>query len=78
MSGHIYVYASELFPSSVRGFSVGLFTIVANVVASFVPYFGLLARRLGVHFLSLFVPLCFCVFLASLPMPETMNRKLQN
>jgi hypothetical protein len=76
--GHTYTYANELFPSNVRGFGVGMFTIIANIAASFIPYIGVLSDKLGVHFLSEFVPLTLLVLLGSIPMTETMNRKMQN
>jgi hypothetical protein len=76
--GHTYTYANELFPSNVRGFGVGIFTIIANILASSVPYVGVLSDKLGVHFLSEFVPLSLLVFIGSIPMTETMNRKMQN
>ena len=74
----MYIYASEMFPSNLRGFAVGISNILANIAASLVPYFGLIADKLRVHFLALFIPISFLVLIGSFPMPETMNKKLQN
>lgn len=76
--GHIYNYATELFPSHFRGFVLGFFTLVGTFTASLIPYIGLLADYLNLHFLSVFFPLSLTLFLVSFCLPETIHKILDN
>lgn len=78
ISGYIYIYNTELFPSNVRGFSVGVFTFFGTTIASLIPLIGVATDKLGVHFLSGFVPFAMCTFIFSFFLPETLNITLQN
>ena len=76
--GYIYTYNTELFPSTVRGFSVGLFTFVANASSSMIPFIGQATDSLKIHFLSSFLPFSLLAFGGSFLLPETLNKILLN
>lgn len=76
--GYIYIYNTELFPSNVRGFSVGVFTFFGTTIASLIPFIGVLTDKMGVHFLSGFVPFALLTFIGCFFLPETLGKTLQN
>ena len=76
--GHAFPYTTELFPSTVRGFVTGLWTVIGNFFASLIPYIGLLTDKMQVHFLSGFVPFALFAFVMSFFLPETIHDTLQN
>jgi MFS family permease len=78
ISGYIYNYITELFPSNVRGFAGGIFSFVGTLTTSFIPYVAVITDKLGVHFVCGFLPFALVAFLGSFIMPETMNKPLKN
>jgi hypothetical protein len=74
----VYNYPTEIYPSTYRGFVSGLVIVVGNMAASLIPYMGVLAKRLGVHFLSGFLPLAWFSFIFAFFLPETIHKTLQN
>ncbi|KAK0423713.1 hypothetical protein QR680_008292 [Steinernema hermaphroditum] len=73
---NIFIYASEVFPTSFRNFSIGLCSTTAKVVTIFAPHVGALA---AIHPK---IPILFYGFLgvtaalATLLLPETLNKPL--
>ena len=78
IAGHVFAYVSELFPSTVRGFVMGLVFISGNLSASLIPYIGLLTDFLGAHFLSGFVPFSLGTLVFSFYLPDMINETLEN
>lgn len=78
LSGHNSPYTTELFPSTVRGFVIGFWTVAGNLLGSIIPYVGLVTEKMKVHFLSGFIPFSVLAFAFSFLMPETINDTLQN
>jgi len=78
LTGHVFPYTTELFPSTVRGFATGFWSIIGNLSGSLIPYMGVFTDKMHIHFLSGFMPLAFFSFVMSFFMPETMHDTLQN
>ena len=78
LTGHAFPYTSELFPSTVRGFATGFWVVVGTSFSSLIPYIGLLTDKIGVHFLSGFVPFALLGFVMSFFLPETIHDTLNN
>lgn len=75
---YCFLYNVELFPSHVRGFSLGLITFFFNLISSAIPFFGVLTEKLGVHFITCLMPFSLLAFVASKYLPETLNKVLDN
>lgn len=75
---YCFLYNVELFPSHVRGFTVAVMFVLANMGCAAIPYFGVLADRLGLHFLTCLLPFAVLGLLASCFLPETVDLMLQN
>ena len=75
---YVFQYNSELFPSHVRGFTIGSATLVSNFVSAGVPFLGSLVEARGIHFVSILTPFALLAFVGAFILPETVNKKLEN
>lgn len=75
---YCYLYSVELFPSNVRGFTMGVLIFFINLSSSAIPYLGLLTDHLGLHFLTCLLPFSLLALVASCFLPETHNQILKN
>lgn len=75
--GNIYVYTSELFPTSARTACVGLCSTSGRIGAILSPYIALLGQRWPYLPLAIFGCSAFASgFLVHLFLPETLGRPL--
>ncbi len=74
----VYVFINELFPSSIRGFALGLNIYLGRLSMSLAISIILLADSLNIHplfFMGIQGVICyFCLQM----LPETLNKKLKN
>ena len=75
---YCFLYAVELFPSHVRGFTMAVLIFFINLSTSVIPYLGVFTDRLGLHFLSCLLPFSLLSLVASSFLPETQNQLLKN
>lgn len=74
----IYVYISELFPSNIRGFTIGISILFGRISISLCSLLSFWGNRYDLH------PLFFCVIfaiVAQIPvffLPETFYGEIKN
>ena len=69
--GYIVNYNSELFPVSVRGFSLGLSLFIGRLLMSIFPFMNSLLDSYNLHRLSPIILSSFVTLLLSFTLPET-------
>ena len=75
---YCFLYNVELFPSHVRGFTIGVLAFLFNMGSTAIPYLGILTDWLGLHFLSCLAPFGLMGLVASCYLPETQKQILKN
>ena len=73
--GYIVNYNNELFPSSVRGLSLGLALFIGRLLMSTFPYVSLLTDKLSIHRLAPAIPFSLLALVFSCFLPETFDPK---
>ena len=74
----IYVYTSELFPTSLRSLAMGMCTAVGNLGGLLAPNLVLLSGVIGVAPLLIISVLLFCCCVVGWGLPETKGVQLSD
>ena len=75
---YIFLYNVELFPSNVRGFTMGIMIFLFNMISTSIPFMGILTDKLHLHFMTCLLPYGLIAFIGSFKLPETFNKTLEN
>ena len=74
--GYIVNYNSELFPVSVRGFSLGISLFIGRLLMSMFPFVNSLLDKYDFHRLSPAIPSTLLTLVFALTLPETLKKNL--
>ena len=69
-------YISELFPSKIRGLSLGIIVTISRLCNCAAPFIEFLAETFDVHPLFVSSLPSFIAIIASRKLPETLNKNL--
>ena len=71
--GYLMNYNNELFPSSVRGFSLGLSLFLGRMLMATFPFINGFLDKHDFHRLSPSIPFCIVCLLFCFVLPETLK-----
>ena len=76
--GYLFIYNSEIYPTKIRGLTMGLSLFIGRIFGAFTTYVMDIEESLHIHPL-VFASLLCIIIIPFLPfMPETKNRGLKN
>lgn len=70
--GYLIYYNNELFPVSIRGFTLGLSFFVGRMLLGFFPFMNTFLDNHDLHRLTGLIPLSLVALLFALKLPETL------
>lgn len=74
--GFIVNYNSELFPASIRGFTLGLALFMGRLLMSVFPFMNSLLDSFDLHRLTCLIPFTFVTMMLCYKLPETFKKSL--
>lgn len=72
----VFQYCAEIFPSTVRAFTLGIVAFISRELCSMIPFVITFTEKLEIHFVSVYLFLGLLGLLAHFVLPETKNKPL--